>query len=64
MAKKMTYESANKELVSILSDLERDAISIDNLPKTIKRARELITFCKEKLRNVELEVSNLLQDDE
>ncbi len=56
----MTYNSAYEELQSILMELENDSIKIDDLPKKVKRAGELLRFCKEKLRNSEVEVMNLM----
>ncbi len=66
MAKKINYESAFEELQNILLELEKDTISIDELPVKIKRANELLTFCKEKLKNTELEIHQLMngKDDE
>jgi exodeoxyribonuclease VII small subunit len=53
-----TYESAYNELQQIVSALQNDAISIDDLSEKVKRASELVAFCQDKLRNTELKVSN------
>ncbi len=53
MAAKRTYSSATKELDKIISDLESKAISIDDLSKKVSEAKELIKWCKEKLRTTE-----------
>lgn len=53
MSKKtMTYESALKELKEVLDDLREEMISIDDMTTKVKRAKELIEFCKTKLRKV------------
>ena len=48
----MTYESALKELQEVLEDLRNEMVSVDDLTEKVKRAKELIDFCKNKLRNV------------
>ncbi|MFK7949841.1 MAG: exodeoxyribonuclease VII small subunit [Saprospiraceae bacterium] len=52
----MTYENALQELQTIVAAIENEQVSIDELTAKTKRASELIQFCKEKLRKVELEV--------
>ena len=47
-----TYEGAYNELQQIVSALQSDAISIDDLSEKVKRAAELVAFCQDKLRNV------------
>jgi exodeoxyribonuclease VII small subunit len=47
-----TYESAYNELQQIVSALQNDAISIDDLSEKVKRASELVAFCQDKLRSV------------
>ncbi len=64
MAKKKTtisYEKAMEELQSIISDLQSEAISIDQLSEKVKRAAELIEYCKTKLRTTEEDINNLLE---
>lgn len=58
---KLTYPKAKKELESILSDLESGELAIDQLAKKVKRAKELIHWCQEKLRDIEADLSD--QDD-
>ncbi len=59
MAKKITYTSAMDELRIILEKLQTEEITIDDLSKNIKRAEELLTTCKTKLREVEKDISSL-----
>ena len=52
----MKYETALHELQTIVAAIENEQLSIDELTLSTKRANELIQFCKEKLRKVELEL--------
>jgi len=58
--KKQSYESAINELESILEKMENDELIIDELSKEIKRASELIKFCKTQLKSTELDIKNVL----
>jgi len=60
MKKEETYDSAMTELTTIIRELEDEAISVDILAKKVKRANELIRFCKERLLKTEEEVQGLL----
>jgi exodeoxyribonuclease VII small subunit len=64
MAKTLTYELAYNELKQIAEDIENESISIDLLAKKVKRASELITFCKDKLRSTETEVNSIISQME
>jgi len=61
MAKSLTYKEAFEELNEIAQSLENDELEIDTLAKKIKRANELVQFCKEKLRGIEEDVNKELQ---
>ena len=56
----LTYEKAITELQDIVTDLQHEVVSIDDLSEKVSRAAELIKFCKEKLRTTEIEIKNLL----
>ena len=60
MEEKMTYESAYAELTDIAADIENETISVDDLAAKVKRAAELISFCQEKLKSTETEVSKII----
>ena len=62
--KKQTYESAYVELQSILEAIQSEEVSLDALATQLKRAKELIQFCKEKLRVVELELEDVFDEEE
>lgn len=60
MAKgKFSYDKSYNELQNILSDIEQGEVSIDELEVKVKRARELITLCQEKLRATEKEIAKI-----
>ncbi|MBZ9778212.1 exodeoxyribonuclease VII small subunit [Psychroflexus sp. CAK8W] len=62
MKKTESYESALQELKTIVSDIENDSVSVDELTKKVKRASELIKFCKNILTKTETEVNSALDD--
>ena len=62
MEKKKTYEDAYEELQLIVKEIESGIISVDVLGDKVKRAGELIRFCKEKLFKTEQEVNEVLKD--
>lgn len=55
--KKITYSDNIKELESILSQMNNGDVSIDQLQEKVKRAKELLQWCKDKLRATEEELS-------
>ncbi len=60
--KKPAYESALKELQEILAQLQDQQVSVDELSAKVKRAAELIKFCREKLREVKDETDKLFEE--
>jgi exodeoxyribonuclease VII small subunit len=58
-----SYQKAYDELQSIVTKLQNDEIGLDDLSKSVKRAGVLIHSCKEKLRNVELEIDELFDKE-
>jgi len=56
----MTYTKARQELDRIIAEIERGEADIDTLSAKIKRAGELISFCRNKLRTTEDDVENIL----
>lgn len=63
MKQKLTYESALAELESIVSSVERGDLPIDQLTAHLKRAQELLAFCKAQLTQVETDVNALFTND-
>lgn len=66
MAKKrqQKYKEAVKEIEDIISEIESETIDVDELASKVKRASELITFCKDKLKKTEKEVNKILEEVE
>lgn len=60
MAKaKQTYAKSLGELEQIMQDLESGKIGIDNLSQSLAKAKDLVSFCREKLRDVEAATKDL-----
>jgi exodeoxyribonuclease VII small subunit len=59
-----TYEAAYKELQQIAREIENETVSVDVLAAKVKRASELITFCQNKLRSTEMEVTRIIEQME
>ena len=57
-----TYETAYAELQQIVTALQSETVSIDDLAEKIARAQELIRFCRERLRQVEAEVGKIVEE--
>lgn len=54
-----SYSKITNELHEIVAKLQDPNTSIDELPKMLKRAKTLITASKNKLRNIETDISQL-----
>jgi exodeoxyribonuclease VII small subunit len=52
----MTFDKAYAEIEEIVGQIENEAIPLDQLAEKVKKAKELIAFCNEKLRNIEAEL--------
>ncbi len=59
----MNYELAVKELEQIVGRMENDELDIDQLSDQLKRAKELVKFCKDKLTKTDGEIKKLLEED-
>ena len=65
MAKQeLTYSKAYAELEQIVLQIENEEIEIDKLAEKVKRASELLTFCKGKLKKSEKEIDNIMKEIE
>ena len=64
MAKqKLTYERAYAELRKILNAVQQDEVGLEQLAAELKRAKELIAFCREKLHAVEEELEEIFEEE-
>jgi len=59
--KQFSYTEAFSELEKIMYKLENEEIDLDKLSEKVKRASELITNCKDKLKSTETEVDNIIK---
>lgn len=57
-----SYASSFEELQQIVNDMERGEIGIDELSIKVKRAAELIQFCRNKLKTTEMDVQKILSE--
>ena len=62
MKKQITYKQAYDELENLINEIESDSVQIDALSDKVKRANDLITYCREKLRNLEAETNQHLSN--
>lgn len=64
MAKKeVKYEEAVAQLEEIVDKMENDELDIDQLSDQLKRAKELVKLCKDKLTKTDEEIKKLLSED-
>jgi exodeoxyribonuclease VII small subunit len=59
--KELTYKQALEELENILQELENEDVDIDKMSSMVKRAMELIQFCKSKLMKTKEDVENAIK---
>jgi exodeoxyribonuclease VII small subunit len=60
--KKLKYSEAVQELDAILKDIEDESVDVDVLAEKVKRATELISFCRNTLKSTEVEVKKVLSE--
>ncbi|MEM1325618.1 MAG: exodeoxyribonuclease VII small subunit [Bacteroidota bacterium] len=57
----LTYESALRELETIVAQMQQTAVSIDELTQQSERAAYLLRFCQERLRKVETDLDRTFE---
>ncbi len=62
--KETKYEEALAELQNIVHKMENDELDIDSMTEQLKRAQELIKFCKDKLTKTDEEIKKILATGE
>lgn len=60
MKKEINYESAVRELESIVARMENDELDIDSLTEQLEKAQKLIKYCKDKLTKTDDEIKKIL----
>jgi exodeoxyribonuclease VII small subunit len=58
MSEKITFDKAYAGIEEIVQQIENETIPLDQLAEKVKKAKELIAFCNEKLRNIEAELKD------
>ena len=56
----LTYTEAMAELDRILREIEDEALDVDVLAARVKRAAELVRFCRGRIRNATREVEQVV----
>jgi len=59
----LTYAEAQKRLEEIVHQIEENNQDIDKLCDLVKEAKELLTFCKNKLFDVENNVKKIMGEE-
>lgn len=57
------YEEALRQLDEIVRKMENNEYGIDELTTQLKKAKELIKQCKEKLTKTDEDIKKILDDD-
>lgn len=57
----LTYSEALGELKELIAKIEKDDPDVDDMSKMVKRATELILFCREKLVNTEEQLAEAMK---
>ena len=53
----LSYEQALAELEAIMQELQQEQVSIDDLSSKSERARELIQYCQQRLRDIQTKLA-------
>ncbi|MCG8700950.1 MAG: exodeoxyribonuclease VII small subunit [Bacteroidales bacterium] len=62
--KNLKYDDAITELEQILESVESGKLGVDDLTGKVKRASQLIKFCREKLYKTEQDIDKILEEIE
>ncbi len=58
----ITYKAAKAEIEKIVALIESDELDVDQLTKYVKRASEMVVFCKQKLTETDEELQKVLDE--
>ena len=62
MDKQVKYEEAMRQLEVIVTKIENNELDIDELTTQLKKAKELISLCKDKLVKTDEELKRILEE--
>jgi exodeoxyribonuclease VII small subunit len=57
-----SYREALSEIETILADLERDAVDVDELALKVARAADLIRVCRSRIADARMQVEEIVAD--
>lgn len=60
----LTYEEAMSQLEELVRQVENNEQGIDKLAEQLKKAQQLISFCKDKLYTTDEEIQKILKNEE
>lgn len=58
----ISYREAKAEIEKIVALIESDELDIDQLSSKVKRASQLVAFCKQKLTETDAELQKILEE--
>jgi len=61
-ADEFSYQTAVKEIETIIAGIEREELDVDQLNEKVKKALILLKKCKQKLKNTEDELNKNLEE--
>ncbi len=61
MNNELKYEEAVREIEQIVAKMESNTTDIDAMAEQLKRAKELIKLCKDKLTKTDEEIKKVLE---
>lgn len=56
------YKQAIEELESIIAELENDELDVDSLAERVRRASELLVFCRTRIFETRLEIDRVISE--
>ncbi len=62
MKKNQSYSSVLKQLETIAEKMNKGDIPIDELGDKVKKASNMIKFLRQRLKSVEMEITDVLKD--
>ena len=63
MVQPNSYETAYAELQAIISEVESGVLSLDDLTLKLRKAAELLSFCRTRLRQVAEDIAEDIADN-
>ena len=60
----MKYEESLRQLDDIVRKMENNEFDIDQLSEQLKKAKKLISQCKDKLQKTDEEIQKILDDEQ